>query len=144
MSRWRESLNEIFAAAEGREGAGDEPRRRVKHFIAQVVVPAFEEVAEELQGHGRDVEVEHGERRSSIRVLFEGEEEFFYEVRAKVYRKRDFAFPAIPLHDAEGVTYRAEAHLKDRPLNEDVTDFTKDRIIESFLREYSRHLRWYL
>jgi choline/glycine/proline betaine transport protein len=144
MSSWKETLNEIFSAAERRAQTGDEPRRRVKHFIARVVVPAFEEVAGELQEYGRDVEVEHGERQASIRVLFEGEEEFFYEVRAKVYRKRDFAFPAIPLHDAEGVTYRAEAHLKDRPLNEDVTDFTKDRIIESFLREYSRHLRWYL
>jgi len=144
MSRWKESLKAIFAAAEERAPTGDEPGRRVKHFIAQVVVPAFEEVAEELQDYGRDVEVEHGEKHASIRVLHEEEEEFFYEVRARAYRKRDFAFPAIPLHDAEGVTYRAEAHLKDRPLNEDVTDFTKDQIIESFLREYSRHLRWYL
>jgi choline/glycine/proline betaine transport protein len=144
MSSWKESLKEILSAAEGTKRTGDEPRRRVKHFIAQVVVPAFEEVAQELQEYGRDVEVEHGEKRAAIRVFHEGDEEFSYEVRATAYRKLEFAFPALPLHDAEGMTYRAEAHLKDRPLNEDVTDFTKDQIIESFLREYGRHLRWHL
>lgn len=145
MSKWKKRLEEVFSAVEAAgSDAGREPRRRVRQFIREVVVPAFEEVATDLQEYGRDVEVEHSDRRAVIRVLRDGEEEFLYEVRARAYRTRDFAFPVIPLHDDEGVPCRAEARLGDRPLHEDVTDFDRDGIIESFLTEYSRHLRWYL
>jgi choline/glycine/proline betaine transport protein len=139
---WKRTLEELFEAVEapGRAAPADPPR--VKRFIAEVVVPAFEEVARELQKHGRDVEVKFGDRKAQIQVLHDGEEEFFYAVEANPYRKRDVAFPLVPLRDAEGRTYRAEARLRNRPLHEDVTDLTREEIIESFLREYGRRLRW--
>lgn len=142
---WQHELAEIFETRGGEAArARQERKRRVRSFISEVVVPAFEELAEALQEYDRDVEVEFGDRDASIRVLHEGEEEFYYEVRVRSYKKRDFAFPVIPLQDAEGQTYRAEAHLKDRPLNQDVTDCTKDDLIRYVLHEYQRHLKWYL
>ncbi len=128
---------------EGTPAARSDPRR-VRTYLVDVVVPAFEELAEELQDQGRDVEVEHGDRRASLRVLHEGQEEFFFEVKVHPYRKRDFLFPAIVLKDREDITYRAEAHLRDRPLRCDVTELTREELLELVVREYERHLKWHL
>lgn len=142
--RWKEELKELFETTEGSLRETRARKQRVRGFIQDVVVPAFEELAETLPDYGRDVEVEFGERDAALRVLHEGEEEFYYEVKVNAYRRRDFAFPVIPLHDAEGRTYRAEAHLRDRPLHRDVTDCTKDELIRIVLHDYGRHLKWVL
>jgi len=142
MTEWKETLRELFEEAEGPAARTRAERRRVRGFINEVAVPAFEELGEALQNYGREVEVEYGDRMASITVRDDGDEEFYYEVRVKAYRKRDFAFPAIPLFDAEGQTYRAEAVLRSGPLHRDVTNYTKEELIESFLREYRRQYQW--
>ncbi|TVR65007.1 MAG: hypothetical protein EA422_05200 [Gemmatimonadales bacterium] len=143
-SSWKTRLKALMD-----ETGGDHPPLprqplRVRGFISDTVVPAFEEVAEGLQEYGRDVEVEYGDRSASIRVLLDGKEEFFYAVRIKAYQTSRFAFPILPLRDPEGRTYRAEIHLRDRALHQDVTDCDKDEIISYFLHDYGRHLRWSL
>lgn len=142
MSDWKEDLRQLLAASEGARSPKPEGPLRVRGFISDVVVPAFEELARELQEHGRDVEVEHGDRSASIRILRDGAEEFYYEVKVKAYRTRGFAFPVAPLRDPEGKTYRAEIHLRDRELHHDVTNATRDDLIRYFLQDYSRHLIW--
>ncbi|MDZ7779469.1 MAG: hypothetical protein U5R14_05935 [Gemmatimonadota bacterium] len=47
------------------------------------------------------------------------------------------------MSDPHGKEYRAEAHVRDRSLEQDVTNATKDDLITSFLREYRRHLEWH-
>ncbi len=141
---WKTRLRDLMD-----ETGGDHPPlprspMPVRGFISDVVVPAFEAVAEELQEYGRDVEVEFGERSASIRVVRDGKEEFFYAVRVKAYQTKRFAFPVLPLRDREGRTYRAEIHLRDRPLHQDVTDSDREEIIDYFLHDYARHLRWNL
>ena len=143
MSGWTEKLRNLLREVDTQE-VDQQPRRRIVNYLSEVVIPAFEEVAGELQDLGRDVEVEHGHRRASIRVVREGNEEFYYEVRVRPYREREFAFPVISLRDGEGKTYRAEAFLRDQPLKKDLTDFTREELIEDFLREYERHLKWHL
>ena len=149
MGDWRKTLRELLdeadqerTAREGGEADEAEKRRRVKHFIEGTVVPAFEEVAEELQTHKRDVELEFARDFATITVFQDGEREFYYGIRARAYRKREFAFPAVVLRDARGRTYRAEAFTQDGPLKHDVTDYTSGEIINSLLYEYRRHLRW--
>ncbi|WP_181919706.1 hypothetical protein [Alkalilimnicola ehrlichii] len=50
----------------------------------------------------------------------------------------------LPLEDAYGHVYRAEALVREGPLHRDVTDFSKERIIQNFLYEYQRHIHWTL
>jgi|GEM_PF-2474316 len=141
---WKTRLRELMDETGGERPPLPRHPLRVRGFISDTVVPAFEEVAEELQEYGRDVEVEYGDRSASIQVLRDGKEEFFYAVRIKAYQTSRFAFPVLPLRDREGRTYRAEIHVRDRPLHQDVTDSDKDEIIQYFLHDYARHLRWNL
>ena len=148
MNEWRKSLRELLEEAETKRAAREAANRdaqkwkRVKHFISDTVVPAFEQVAEELQDHDRDVELEHARDFATITVYRDGEREFYFGVRARAYKEREFAFPALPLRDAQGRIYRAEAFTDDGPLKHDVTDYTTEEIIELLLYEYRRHLRW--
>jgi len=143
VSDWKNQLKELLGSASGEGGPRPPGPTRVRGFISGVVVPAFEEIAEELQEYGRDVEVEFADRNASIRVVYQGKEEFYYEVKIRAYQKRKFAFPMTPLRDAEGRTYRAEVHLRDGAQHQDVTDVTKEELIQYFLHDYARHLRWH-
>jgi len=144
MNDWKADLKMLLASTGGQERAKPTGPGRVRGFISEVVVPAFEELATELQDHGRDVEVEHSDRMGAIRVLHNGKEEFYYEVKVKAYRNSGFAFPVVPLRDAEGQTYRAEIHLRDRPLHHDVTNSSREDLIRYFLQDYRRHMMWSL
>ena len=148
MSDWKLGLRELI----GRAGSGPRPTSepsgegpkpaRIRAYLTEIVAPAFEEVATELQELGRHVEVDVDDRRASIAVWHEGFEEFFYEIRVRPYGAEQYSFPAVPLRDPQGKTYRAEAHIRERSLERDVTNASRDDLIQSFLDEYQRHLEW--
>lgn len=145
MSSWKEELSWLLGRSHEAEEEGlrhSEPPR-IRRYLARVVIPALEEVAAELQEHGRHVEVDEDDRYVAVTVFHDDREEFFFEVRVKPYGTEGFAFPAVPLHDPEGKTYRAEVHLRDRALERDVTGADKDELIRVFLEEYRRHLEWH-
>lgn len=148
MSEWRTTLRGLLQETDTKRAAQRdaqeeaEKRRRVKHFIEGTVVPAFEEVAQELQDLNRDVELEYARDFATITIYRDSEREFYFGIRARAYRKREFAFPVVVLRDARGRAHRAEAFTQDGPLKHDVTDYTTEEIIELLLYEYRRHLRW--
>lgn len=145
-SEWRYELKELLNDVERfkeKKNRGEEGKIRIRKYINDVVVPAFEEIAEELQNYNRDVDVETDKAGAALKVFHEGEQEFYYAIKARIYKKRDFAFPLIPLSDDKGQIHRAEVYLKDGPTEMDVSDFTREQIIKNFLYEYRRFLRWY-
>lgn len=143
MTDWKAELDELLDIADRRAPPPDHEPIGIHDFIAKVVVPAFEELATELQQRGRDVEIDQGDDDAWIRVATDGHEEFYYRVDVKPYGASKYAFPLVPLSDPQGKEYRAEAHVRDRSLEQDVTNATKEDLIESFLREYRRHLEWH-
>ncbi|MDI6400789.1 hypothetical protein QLX67_02190 [Balneolaceae bacterium ANBcel3] len=147
MSDWKKTLKEILDEdfhKKLRKKAEPEAKLKVRRFLTDIVEPAFEEVAEELKEYGRDIDIEIDKTSITMRVYFEGNEEFFFSVRSRPYRKKDFSFPVLPLRDDKGESYRAEVYLKDGPLYHDVTNYSKEQIITEFLHEYKRHMQWIL
>ncbi|MFO8030010.1 MAG: hypothetical protein R6U28_09125 [Cyclonatronaceae bacterium] len=147
MSDWKKELKELFD--EGRHQrmkmkAESEDKRRVRKFISDVVEPAFDEIAEELKEYDRDIDVEVEKLAATIRVYNEGHEEFYFSIRSRPYKKKEFSYPVLPLRDEKGDYYRAEVYLKEGPLYHNVTDYNKDQLIRVFLHEYKRHMQWNL
>lgn len=142
MSSWKDHLKEIVDAADSSGRKTKEEGQRVKGFLGDVVVPAFEAFAQQLQELERDVQMDLGDRKAQLLVLKDGEEEFFFEIRIRAYRKRDFAFPVIPLRDSEGDIYRAEASIRSGSLFHDLTDYSREGLLDVLVTEYGRHLRW--
>lgn len=147
MSDWKKELKELFDEERHQRmkmKAESEDKQRVRKFISDVVEPAFDEIAEELKEYDRDIDVEVEKMAATIRVYNEGHEEFYFSIRSRPYKKKEFSYPVLPLRDEKGDYYRAEVYLKEGPLYHDVTDYNKDQLIRVFLHEYKRHMQWNL
>jgi len=142
MEDWKKILASFLEKQKEEKGEKEEKRSheklRVEKFYATIVNPAFEELKSEFKKYGREVEV-YTERRdfASIIVYFEGEEELDYSI--EVMLSPGLAFPRPVIHYTEWASsrrLRAEGFLRKGIQDYDVSDITKEEIIEHFLNEY--------
>jgi hypothetical protein len=146
MKNWKKVLSNFFLKQEEEKGEKEEKlsqeKLRVEKFYSTIVNPAFEDLTSELKKHGREVEV-CAERKdyASIIVHFEGEEEFDYSI--EVMKSPGRAFPRPVIHYTEWASsrrLRAERSLRTGIQDYDISDITKEEIIEHFLREYKNYV----
>ena len=142
MKDWKKILASFFEKQKKEKGKREKKRSqeklRVEEFYATIVNPAFEELKSELKKHGRIVEV-YTERRdfASIIVQFESEEELDYSIVVMLYP--GLAFPRPVIHYTEWASsrrLRAQGFLRKGIQDYDISDITKEEIIEHFLNEY--------
>jgi len=120
------------------------PRRaHVSRFIAEVVKPACEEVAQELRKQGYDVTVEEREDgRVALELSHAGEGRFKYEVRP-----RAFNTPSFVMRDTEDGSdarkyFRAEVYLREGGQDYDIMGWSRNDVIGDILDQYERHLHY--
>ncbi len=149
MKDWKKILASFFEKQkeekEDKAGKHSQEKLRVENFYATIVNPAFEELKSEFKKHGRKVEV-YTERRNfaSIVVQFEGEEELDYSIEVMLYP--GIAFPRPVIHYTEWASsrrLRAEGFLKRGIQDYDISDITKEEIIEHFIIKYKNLSREY-
>jgi hypothetical protein len=142
MKDWKKILASFFEKQKEEKGEKEAKRSkeklRVEKYYATIVNPAFEELKSEFKKHGRKVEV-YTERRdfASINVDFEGEEELDYSI--EVMLSPGLAFPRPVIHYTEWASsrrLRAEGFLRRGIQDYDISDITKEEIIEHFLIKY--------
>ncbi|MGM0577897.1 MAG: hypothetical protein ACQEXJ_19380 [Myxococcota bacterium] len=141
---WRSRLKRIVSRAPGRRRPRgvptEESRLHITLFIRDTVVPAFRELERELAKHDRTVHVDEGPYQASITVLHEGEEEFSYAVRGRVYHTMSFAFPEMG--EDGGTVAHAEVVMRSGTEAYELTEFTREDIIQDFLDEYAKWMGW--
>jgi choline/glycine/proline betaine transport protein len=140
MTGWRDNLNQFLDASDRKrrvEVEGDEWGR----FIASVVVPAFEEVAAELEKHGRSVSIRNSVTSARLLVQNEGEEEILYSVQAKSMPDRILPYAEVRSRERKGRRYLTTENMF-RPSTPayKLADITKEEIIENFLASYMRRV----
>ncbi|CAD5106323.1 BCCT family transporter [Zestomonas carbonaria] len=121
------------------------PRRaHVTRFIAEVVEPACQAVAEELRKQGLDARVAGGDDgRTRLEVAHGAEIDFLYEVRP-----RAFAQPSFALRDTgddgneERKYFRAEVYLREGGQDYDVMGWSRDEVIGDILDQYEKHMHF--
>jgi hypothetical protein len=142
MKDWKKILASFFEKQKEEKGEKEKKRSkeklRVEKFYATIVNPAFEELKSEFKKYGREVDI-YTERRdfASIIVYFEGEEELDYLIEVMLYP--GLAFPRPVVHYTEWASsrrLRVEGLLRTGIQDYDISDITKDEIIEHFLNEY--------
>lgn len=124
------------------------PRRsHVNRFIEEVILPAFDEVAEELRKQGYSVEVESSEdKRCKLEVQHNIEANFVYEVRARAYIRPDFMSQDDTEDEAEAREerkyFRAEVHLMEGGQDYDIMGWSRDEVIDDILDQYEQHMHF--
>lgn len=143
---WRAHLAALVgkkeAAEASRRAGAVGARREITAFIAGTVAPALRQVAAELERHGRAAQVEVNLFNASIVVLRDGDEEFSYLVRGRVYHPWTVAFPELAPAAGQWqprgeVVVRGGVHRQVAP-----DRFGKDEVIRDFVREYAKWMGW--
>lgn len=115
-------------------------RRRVAEFVAQVLVPAFEDVGRELERHGRVTRIDRHGYHAALAVIAGGREEFVYWVRGRAAQRAAWSVAQAseaPRYDEAQVEIVVRGGVsRTVPLS------TVDRewVLRDFLAEYGKWL----
>ncbi|MDT4824306.1 Glycine betaine transporter [compost metagenome] len=121
------------------------PRRaHVLRFIADVVRPALEDVADELRRQGFAVAVREDENESAVTLeVSHGDYlDFWYAVRPEAFVRPSLT-PEEAADEEERKYFRAEVHLREGGQDYDIMGWSRDAVIGDILDQYERH-RHYL
>ena len=145
MSDWKKDMDSLFRGQEAK--AKDDEQKLAKNrseaeaFCSSQVVPAFEELKEELEKHDREVRISPGPSGASLLVEYKGNTEFEYSIHVKVYTAR-----AVPVQEtrgfSEGKSWRSEGSLRSGLQDYTIDDITKEDIITNFLSSYRLQVHW--
>jgi hypothetical protein len=137
VSDWRTELDDFLKKRETLELAERESEGawllEAEAFLDGTVMPAFEQLCEQLQKHGREVKVSREEGLATITVLFEGRPEIMYRL---------YADPKAPSVEYAFVSHESGKALKAADL---ITDeegpvpagaIVQETIIRHFIRKY--------
>jgi hypothetical protein len=156
VSDLKKKLDHILKNENGDEAPSDVylkfARMNIRDFIKNVVLPTYHELKTELEEHGKDVVISVDEPNlnyASITVYTPSQtnpeeeiEEFCFRIRGKTYQKMQFAFPQHAEEDQPRVQ-KAEIVLRTGTLKEyDFEELTKEEIIDRFLEEYEKWLKY--
>ncbi len=113
-------------------------KANVNKFISQIVIPAFESIAQELQKNQINVVVSHEDGLSL--VIEHGEAQaFVYRVLARQHSQPDFVGET---DDDEQSYYRAEVHLGEGGQDYDIMGWSKTAVINNIIDQYHKHLHF--
>lgn len=142
MENWKKILATILKKQKedrrDKEIKHSHEKLRVEKFYSTIVNPAFKELKSELKRYGRDVDV-YTERPdfASIIVNYEGEEELDYSIEVMISPDRVFPRPVIHYTEwASSRRLRVQGLLRKGRQDYDISEISKEEIIEHFLDEY--------
>lgn len=118
-------------------------RSDVKSFIAEVVLPACQDVCSELQKQGLQASVTSEKGRVWLDVSHGAEADFHYQVRPHGLEQPNFALLDSDEESAEAREYfRAEVHLAEGGLDYDIMGWSREAVIGDIIDQYERHMQY--
>ena len=109
---------------------------KIETFIEDVVVPAMQEVSEELTSHGWNVDVTSDTGEAAMTLVRDGVDEFYYQVKATEHSAPDYRTAG----DKPATFWRADVYLRHGSLDYDLFGCSKEEVI----RDLVDHLEQYL
>jgi hypothetical protein len=147
LEDWRDDLDSFFKQIQNKraseEKTVEQRRAETEAFIRSKVVPAFEDVKDQLEKYGRTVTILSEKDNASIIVVRVGAEEFKYSIKVDISSRK-----AIPVAEEEipdrttGKRLRSKRLLRgewfvmDWDINNEVNAISKEEIIRDVIRRY--------
>ena len=136
MNDWRSELGN-FLTERNRRSRAEKEAARFKDFVARVVMPAFQELCNELKKYGRATEIRETDAAATLSVSMDNENEISFQVLC-----RSLPDTIIPCAEARYRERKGQRILKSDVLFREagtkyvLEDVTKDEIIQGFLKAY--------
>ena len=120
--------------------------RYTDRMMQEVIYPAMQDVAKELELRGGKVELESVPAQEDetlghleLRVLLGDEQDFVYQVWPQKYSVPGFTYRA---RSGKSTYYRLETFLLEGSQGNDLMDYSKEQVIIDILDQYERHLNF--
>lgn len=138
---WRSELGSILKRPEPSK-SDEVVRSELERFVADVVVPAFEDLSQELARYGRQASIRPAATSAALLVLFEGEEEMTFRVQGRMFPGGLLPFADVRCRERKGLRLlRNEVMLRSgNPADYSLKDITRDEVIRAFLDQYKRRV----
>lgn len=138
MAEWRDKLNNFFEETQKAQQDAEKGSEMAR-FINDVAAPAFEQLREELQNHGRSVTIRNTVTSAAIIVQYGGEEELNYRIQGRTFPNGVLPFAEIRFKERKGLRLiRVESMFRSGSPDYRIEDVTADEIIQNFLQHYMR------
>ncbi|MFJ5160170.1 choline transporter [Pantoea sp. NPDC088449] len=120
--------------------------RYTQKMMEEVLYPAMQDVAKELELRGGRVSLERAEPEEGqplghldLRVLLGEEQDFVYQIWPQQYSVPGFTYRA---RSGKSTYYRLETFLLEGSQGNDLMDYNKEQVIFDILDQYERHLNF--
>lgn len=124
--KWRERLSSIITKTE---------KDTVEEHIENIIVPAMQDIKEELEKHSIEVKVDVGSMHAKLEVDLKDEGFFTYSVHIGSEQRL-----AVFDDEDDEIYYRAEVFLNEGGQNYDVMDWSKEAIRNDIITQYQTHI----
>ncbi|TVS12965.1 MAG: BCCT family transporter [Wenzhouxiangella sp.] len=115
---------------------------RIQAYLDETVVPAFEQIAAELEQHDREATIDREVDRACLTVWRGSEEEFSFTVHGLVREPVSFALTEV-VSRPEDIQPRAEIILGTGRIGDwALDDLNAERIFDEFVGAYSHWMGW--
>ena len=139
MADWKQNLGRFFEEPEKR---AENESSVMAHFVTNVALPAFEEIASELRRHHRDVTIRESETSAAIIVCRDGEEELSYRIQGRTFPTQVLPYAEIRFRERKGLKLiTVESMFRCGSPDYVMADITKDVIMDDFVDNYARRVR---
>jgi choline/glycine/proline betaine transport protein len=120
--------------------------RYTQKMMEEVLYPAMQDVAKELELRGGRIALERAEPEEGqplghldLRVLLGEEQDFVYQIWPQQYSVPGFTYRA---RSGKSTYYRLETFLLEGSQGNDLMDYNKEQVIIDILDQYERHLNF--
>ncbi len=139
MANWRQNLDSFFRDEEGKQQQEASP---LAAFIGRVALPALEDVAEELQAHGRAVKIRSTETSATIIVEHNGEEEMTYRIQGRTFPNQVLPYAQVRFRQRKGLRFiTVESMIRRGNAQYGMSDITQEEVIQDFIDNYTRRVQ---
>jgi len=140
MADWRDKLGNFLEKAEQDKQESDVSD--MARFVSDVAMPAFRELAPELEKHGRTVTLREANESASILVQFNGDEEITYRVQGRMFPNGVLPYAEVRQRERKGLRLvRVESMLRSGAPDYVIDDIEPGEVIANFLEHYTSRVQ---
>ncbi|MBM4143226.1 MAG: hypothetical protein FJ225_06505 [Lentisphaerae bacterium] len=140
MSDWREDLGRFME--QGDKARKQERRTDLEIFIAEKVVPALEQVAAEIDKHGRRATLRSSATSAALTVTRAGEEEMTYRVMGRTLPNGVLPCAEVRFRQRKGLRFiTVESMFRSGAQDYTLADVTPDEIVRDFVQNYTSRVQ---
>ncbi len=134
MSEWRKELNGLLGAR-GRASRAEIENARFGDFLAQVVMPAYRTLGEELARHGRETVIREAPASATMMVRHGDVDEVSFRVLMRSLPHAIVPYAEVRVRKGLRLV-RAESPLVETGNKAGLDSVTADDVIGCFLKHY--------